>query len=371
MQNCPECSTSVEENANFCYQCGFNYKIEKLNTRKDDFHKKNVTSKEDMHTISEIINFFEDTEDIFNEQIERAKQFNNALKAKQSMHDRLQMQVKKSKLDLDRSNKISLSSITKKLKGDTDSSKIKKELYYNALSELYEFEEDLKEIETQLSIAKTQLDQIKSIHIMFIEYKNDINSTLQEMSTDKSSPEIDALKQHINDLEEQIKPISEMIRKLSWANSHLLKARNAYAASSADLQTASAAAAPSFFEDFNRFSKDLLINSNQSQSRRKARDGNASLNEARRLLKGIKDINLPNVSVDLKSKNLFFNNIFSDFANHKAINSTLSEINSGTIKISDQITSISLRISQLQATLEPLQRELRKKKEELILLSFS
>lgn len=100
-----------------------------------------------------------------------------------------------------------------------------------------------------------------------------------------------------------------------------------------------------------RLIRDTIRGSKISNSRKSSIDGNRSLNEARKLLRGMQDIDLPSSYLDMSSKALVFGNIFSSIDRNARLNRTQNVISSNQTKIGVQIQSINSRINHLESTL--------------------
>ncbi len=324
VKTCPACSDEItDEEATFCSECGFNLKI---NTQKVETSGISGTYLEQYQQLVSSLTRFEGVGEQLNQQQVYLNNIKNQRNNAKKVFDQQTWITNKEHKDIEKLKKFTWTSFKARVKGDRDKQLKKEEAeYFDALNKKEGAIQDLQKLDSMVSIAVEQYNQIRSQFNQKVKLEKHLDDLIHEACEGVSDPVEDAIETDIQRLIAQRGPITIEKNKYNIARDQLNSAQQHFQRA---INLLDGARSLSTYDTFfgGGYFADSAKHSKMADSRNVLQAGYRSLERAYFELPQLPRI--PHVNVEQGSFfwDVAFDNFFSDMRSRNRIQKALRDV---------------------------------------------
>jgi hypothetical protein len=213
MVTCQNCGESVEVGDIFCYKCGFNLRTSTI--VKQAKEEINTQLALDTNILTRYIQLEERIENLRNipDELERQRAYHNNLiqnfNEAQRRLDGLSEQREKEYLDVEKLEKLSVTSLMARVKGTKDQQLEKEKVeYLNVLNKEEAAQRECQQLQDIISQTQVQVKELEELLNTKINLEKELETLINQVCEGVPDPIEDAIEQRLTVLDDQISPIT-------------------------------------------------------------------------------------------------------------------------------------------------------------------
>jgi hypothetical protein len=226
MKKCPSCDSQLYENDIFCSYCGYNILASSIVTQANKAIEKTI----DLHLT--IIERFKKLNNQINglltipDELTNSKSYLASLKETLvSTQDRLfdLSQIRKTEEeDVRKLEKLSVTSVVARIKGDKDKKLEKERLeLFNALNKEEAVKKEYDRLITVIKETENQIQELERLNVIKQDSERDLRTLLDEVCEGVADPTEDAIERQLRTLKDSLHPIESQRNRIFRARNHL------------------------------------------------------------------------------------------------------------------------------------------------------
>ncbi|MFX0014044.1 MAG: hypothetical protein ACFFB2_13925 [Promethearchaeota archaeon] len=376
MVKCLNCGETVNVNDIFCSNCGFNLMTDSIVKQAKEEIEKQIELDLDAITKYQRLEERIDNLRTIPEELDQQKAYiislNQSLENIKSRLNALIEQREKEYRDVEKLEKVSITSLKARLKGNKDQQLEKEKIeYLNVLNKEEAARREYQQLEGVIAQTQKQVNEL----INLVNTKNNLENELVELINQvcQGVPDSieDAIEQRLATLEGQIGPITNERSQIFRAKNHLEHAMTNLNSALEALRSASG------FSTWDILGggliADSLKHSRMSDARNRVHNAHSSIQQATQIFPEIPSLRAAYIEEISFFWDGFMDNIFSDITardkihrSQESVNQALNDVSAAIHWLNDKLTDISHQFNSLNQQIEKTKKELLEERKRMI-----
>ena len=377
MVMCQNCGEKVDIGDIFCYKCGFNLRTDSIVKRAKEGINKQLEL--DRNTLTRYIQLEERIENLrgIPDELEQQRaylnnQTQNFNNAQRRLEDLIE-QREKEYLDVEKLEKLSVTSLMARVKGTKDQQLEKEKIeYLTVLNKEEAARRECQQLQDVISQTQAQVNELGDLLDAKIRMEKELETVINQVCEGVPDPIEDAIEQRLAILEDEIEPITNNRSQVFRAKNHLDHAITDMNRALESLRSASG------FSTWDLLGGGLIADSIKHSRMSEAR--NSVQNAHNNIQRAIQEY--PEIRGSLSSAYVedisffwdgFMDNIFSDIAardkihrSMESVQQALHDASNANRWLDDKMRNINQQFSGLNRKIEETRKELLKERRRMI-----
>ncbi|MFW9903297.1 MAG: hypothetical protein ACFFFH_03115 [Candidatus Thorarchaeota archaeon] len=377
MVSCQNCGETIEVGDIFCYKCGFNLRTNAiLKQAKKEINKQLAL---DTNTLTRYIQLEERIENLRNipDELERQSAYLNNLiqnfNEAQRRLDVLSEQREKEYLDVEKLEKLSVTSLMARVKGTKDQQLEKEKVeYLTVLNKEEAAQRECQQLQDVISQTQVQVNELEELLKTKTNLEKELETLINQVCERVPDPIEDAIEQRLAILDDQISPITNN-------RSRVFRAKNLIEHAITDLNGAlRSLRSASGFSTWDLLGGGLIADSIKHSRMSEARNSvHSAHNNIQRAIQEYPEIKGSLSSAYVEDISFFWDgfmdNIFSDIAardkihrSMESVQQALNDASNTNIWLENKLRTINQEFTELNRKLEGTRKELLQERKRMI-----
>ncbi|MFX1511700.1 MAG: zinc ribbon domain-containing protein [Promethearchaeota archaeon] len=351
MAKCSNCGEVVETGDIFCINCGFNLLTNSIiDKAKEVISKPMDLSLDTIAKYQELEKRIDGLANIKNElQQQRSylTHLNESLASEQQRLRTLEAQRKKEYRDVEKLEKISVTSVLARIKGTKEQQLEKERIeYFDVLNKEEAASKECHELETLITQTEQHVDQLENLFTTKQKLEQELEELIHEVCEGVPDPVEDKIEQRLISLKDEITPLQNQRSQMLRAENHLQHAAS-------DLQDAlnalNSASSASTWDTF--FGGGLLVDSikhsKMSDARNRVHNAHRAIDNAIHEYPDIPALVGAHVEEISFFWDGFMDNIFSDLSARGKIHRSRDSVRQALHNVSNALNWLKTQLTQV------------------------
>ncbi|MFX0211939.1 MAG: zinc ribbon domain-containing protein [Candidatus Hodarchaeota archaeon] len=377
MVKCSNCGEVVETTDIFCINCGFNLLTTSIvNKAKDVVSKPMDLNLDTITRYQELEKRIDSLSNIFGE-LEQQRSYlthlNESLASEQQRLRTLEVKRKQEYHDVEKLEKISITSVLARIKGTKEQQLEKEKIeYFNVLNKEEAASKECQKLEILIKDTQQQVYQLEDLFRTKQKLEHELEELIHEVCEEVPDPIEDAVEQRLTSLDAKLTPLQNKRSRMLRAENHLQHAASDLQHALNSLNSASTA---STWDTF--FGGGLLVDSikhsKMSDARNRVHSAHRAIDNALHEYPDIPTLRAGHVEELSFFWDGFMDNIFSDLSargkihrSRDSVRQALHDASNALNWLHHQLTQINQQFENLNQQIEETRKKLLKERKRMI-----
>ena len=226
MEICPNCKSKCDPTDLFCFDCGFSLKTSEIVDQAIKFSKTPLRLDSDkisrFFELEERIEQLETVPDELHHQEEYFQTLNESQMIAKKRLRELNIEKQKEKKDVEKLEKLSITSLVARIKGNRDQQLEKEKIeHLNILNKVEAASKEVDELDGVIIQTRQQIDKLKELMLIKKELKRELENLIHEACEGVPDPIEDEIEGRLNHLNTKFLPLQDRHGRLTRAENHL------------------------------------------------------------------------------------------------------------------------------------------------------
>ncbi|MFX1507909.1 MAG: hypothetical protein ACFFDC_17620 [Promethearchaeota archaeon] len=377
MVTCQNCGETVEVGDIFCYKCGFNLRTSTIVSQAKEEINKQIAL--DTNTLTRYIQLEERIENLRNipNELEQQRAYLNNLiqnfNDAQRRLNNLSEQREKEYLDVEKLEKLSVTSLMARVKGTKDQQLEKEKVeYLTVLNKEEAAKREYQQLQDVISQTQAQVNELEELLNTKTNLDKELETLINQVCEGVPDPIEDAVEQRLVALEDQIGPITNNRSRVFRAKNHLEHAITDMNRALESLRSASG------FSTWDLLGGGLIVDSMKHSRMSEARNSvHSAHNNIQRAIQEYPEIRGSLSSAYVEEMSFFWDgfmdNIFSDIAardkihrSMESVRQALHDASNANHWLENNLRAINNQFTDLNKNVEVTRKELLEERKRMI-----
>ncbi|UCG01889.1 MAG: hypothetical protein JSW11_20075 [Candidatus Heimdallarchaeota archaeon] len=377
MTQCPNCGETVEIGDIFCYKCGFNLRTNSIvKQAKEEIGRQLELDTNNLTRFTQLEERIENLRNIPDE-LEQQKAYlanlNQSLtEARQRLESLAEQRVKEYR-DVEKLEKLSVTSFMARMKGTKDQQLEKERVeYLTVLNKEEAAQRECQQLQDVITQTQSQVYELGDLLDTKKNLEKELETLINQVCEGVPDPVEDAIEQRLATLEAQIGPITNNRSRIFRANNHLDHAISDLNRALDSLRSASG------FSTWDLLGGGLIADSMKHSRMSDARNNvHNAHNNIQRAIQEYPEIRNSLSSASVEEVSFFWDgfmdNIFSDIAardkihrSRESVRQALHDASNANRWLDDKMRTINQQFNDLNRKIEELRKDLLKERKRMI-----